>query len=114
MKEYISTEEFISVLAEIKQKMADGMTEECREIVDRLLKEAGQDQEDITKGYIGQLTERRKNTRVADINRMLGEMSVTQIENVHKYTSDEYDEPNHEAEALDVIMDLSRRGRMDA
>ena len=48
------------------------------------------------------------------IMRMLGEMSVTQIENVHKYTSDEYDEPNHEAEALDVIMDLSRRGRVEA
>lgn len=114
MEKYISTEKFISVLAELQQKMADGMTEECREIVDRLLKEVGQKQEDITKGYIDQLNERRKNTRVADINRMLGEMSVTQIENVHKYTSDEYDEPNHEAEALDVIMDLSRRGRMDA
>ena len=48
---------------------------------------------------------------MADINRMLTEMSLEQIDNVHKYASDEYDEPNHEAEALEAIMELSRKNK---
>ena len=114
MKEFISTEEFVSVLADIQCKIAEGKTDECEVFVEKLLTELGAEKKDITRDYLDQLAERKKSTRIADINRMLGEMSVTQIENVHKYTSDEYDEPNHEAEALDVIMDLSRRGRLEA
>ena len=47
--------------------------------------------------------------RISEINDMLLKMTNTQIENVHRYTVDEYDEPNHEAEALNAIMSLSRK-----
>lgn len=46
--------------------------------------------------------------RIAQINEMLSNMNNTQIENVHRYTADEYDEPDHEAEALKAIVSLSR------
>ena len=59
--------------------------------------------------YIEKLKEKKRLSRIADIDRMLEEMSLKQIENVYKYAQDEYDEPNHEAEALKAIMQLSRR-----
>ena len=54
----------------------------------------------IDKEYMGNLKEKRRISQIADIDRMLAEMSHGQVENVHKYVTDEYIEPNHEAEAL--------------
>ena len=114
MKGYISTDKYLSALAELQQRLEEGKMDECEKIVNDMILSANEEQDEITKEYLDKLTERKKATRIADINRMLTEMSMKQVENVHKYTSDEYDEPNHEAEALDVIMNLSHRKRMDA
>lgn len=50
----------------------------------------------------------RKN-QIKDIQTMLNEMSDEQVNNVHVYTADEYREPNHEAVALEAIIQLSRK-----
>ncbi len=47
--------------------------------------------------------------KITDIHEMLDEMSDEQVENVHVYTADEYREPNHEAVALEAIIQLSRK-----
>ena len=47
--------------------------------------------------------------KITDIHEMLDEMSDEQEENVHVYTADEYREPNHEAVALEAIIQLSRK-----
>ena len=47
--------------------------------------------------------------RITDIQGMLEKMSDIQVENVHVYAKDELEEPNHEAVALQVIMELSRK-----
>ena len=36
-------------------------------------------------------------------------MTDEQLGNVHEYTSDEFEEPNHEAEALNAVIRLSRK-----
>ena len=47
--------------------------------------------------------------KIADIQIMLGDMSDEQVENVHVYTADEYKEPNHEAAALEAVIQISRK-----
>ena len=44
---------------------------------------------------------------------MLGEMTAQQVQNVYKYTSDEYIEPNHEAVALEAIMQISKKRKAE-
>ena len=39
---------------------------------------------------------------------MLNNMNNEQVDNVYVYAVNEYDEPNHEAVALDAIIRLSR------
>lgn len=50
-----------------------------------------------------------RNSKIADISVMLQDMTDEQIENVHVYTVDEYQEPNHEAVALQAVIDLSKK-----
>jgi len=50
-----------------------------------------------------------RESKIADIGDMLHDMSDEQITNVHVYTVDEYQEPNHEAVALQAVIDLSRK-----
>ena len=50
-----------------------------------------------------------RESKIADIDDMLQDMSDEQITNVHVYTVDEYQEPNHEAVALQAVIDLSRK-----
>ena len=37
------------------------------------------------------------------------QMTDEQLGNVHEYISDEFEEPNHEAEALNAVIRLSRK-----
>ena len=108
-KEYISAEQFTSVLTDIHQKIEMGEISECNMMLKRILDEARSNKSRIDRDYIDNIREKRRNSRIEDIRRMLEEMTLEQIENVHKYTSDERDEPNHEAEALNAVIDLSRR-----
>lgn len=106
MREFISTEELSAVIADLREKIAAGKIEECDGLLERLLADG-----EIDKAYLDNLKEKKRNTRISDINRMLSEMSLRQLDNVRKYVSDEYDEPDHEAEALNAIIQLSRRGK---
>ena len=107
-EEYIKVEQFTSLLSEIDQKLKAGNIEECSDMLGQMLSDAQAGDSYIDRTYIGNLNEKKRHTKIENINRMLGEMTLEQIDNVYKYTSDEYDEPNHEAEALDAIIKLSR------
>ena len=110
-KDYISTEQFASLLTEIHQKLEMGKVAECDDMLRQILSDTQSQESYIDRTYIGNLKEKKRISKMADINRMLTEMSLEQIDNVHKYASDEYDEPNHEAEALEAIMELSRKNK---
>ena len=110
-REYIQTDQFTSLLKDIIQKLSDGEVSECEDMLRQILDDTGSQSSYIDRTYIGNLKEKKRSTKIEDINRMLQGMSLEQIENVRKYTSDEYDEPNHEAEALEAIIQLSRKGK---
>lgn len=110
-REYIQTDQFTSLLKDIIQKLSEGEVSECEDMLRQILDDTGSQSSYIDRTYIGNLKEKKRSTKIEDINRMLQGMSLEQIENVRKYTSDEYDEPNHEAEALEAIIQLSRKGK---
>ena len=110
-KEYISTEQFTSLLTEIHQKLELGEVAECDDMLRQILSDTQSQESYIDRTYFGNLKEKKRSSKIEDINRMLAEMSLEQIANVHKYTSDEYDEPNHEAETLEAIIQLSRKNK---
>ena len=110
-REYIQTDQFTSLLKDIIHKLSEGEVSECEDMLRQILDDTGSQSSYIDRTYIGNLKEKKRSTKIEDINRMLQGMSLEQIENVRKYTSDEYDEPNHEAEALEAIIQLSRKGK---
>jgi len=112
-KEYISTEQFTSLLTEIHQKIVMGEIAECDDMLRQILTDTQSGKYYIDRTYINSINEKKRNSKIEDISRMLSEMSLEQIENVRKYTSDEYDEPNHEAEALDAIIRLSHKSQSE-
>ena len=67
----------------------------------------------IDQAYRTSVKAKRRMTKIEDITSMLGKMSDEQLENVHKYTVDEYNEPNHEAEALEAIIQMSRKAESE-
>ena len=111
-REYIQTDQFTTLLKDIIQKLSDGEISECEDMLRQILDDTGSQSSYIDRTYIGNLKEKKRSTKIKDINRMLQGMSLEQIENVRKYASDEYDEPNHEAEALEAIIQLSRKGKI--
>ena len=112
MKKYLQPEQFATLLSDIHNKLQHGEITECEDMLGRMLEDVKTEESYIDRTYIGNLKEKKRCSRIEDINRMLAKMSFEQIENVHKYTSDEYDEPNHEAEALEAIINLSRKERL--
>jgi len=62
----------------------------------------------INKEYLEEVKENRRKRLIGEINHMLTNMDDQQIDNVYDYTAQEHDEPNHEAEALEVIVKLSK------
>ena len=113
MQDYIKPEQFSTLLTDIHQKLDHGEVTECKKMLGQMLEDAKEQETYIDRTYIGNLKRKKRCSRIEDINRMLETMSLEQIDNVHKYTSDEYIEPNHEAEALEVIMSLSRKSRIE-
>ena len=55
------------------------------------------------------LTKQERKAKIGDIVEKVTQMSDEQLGNVHEYTSDEFEEPNHEAEALNAVIRLSRK-----
>jgi len=109
MEEYIKNDEFATLLEDINHKLTSGEIEECKRMLDVLIEDTGKQEKYIDRTYISKIKEKKRMSKIADINRMLSEMTMEQIDNVHSYTSDEYDEPNHEAEALEAIVKLSKK-----
>ena len=112
MNEYIQAEQFTLLLTDIQQKIEQGKINECSKMLIEMLADAKTQDSYIDRTYIGSLNERKHSTTIREIDRMLAKMSLVQVENVRKYAADEFDEPNHEAEALEAIINLSRRKNM--
>ena len=55
------------------------------------------------------LTKQERTAKIEEIVEKVTQMSDEQLGNVHEYTSDEFEEPNHEAEALNAVIRLSRK-----
>jgi hypothetical protein len=109
MEEYITNSEFKILLEDIQDKLDHQKIEECRAMLTQIIDDGKKQNRYIDRTYIGEVKARKRMNRISEINDMLLKMTNTQIENVHHYTVDEYDEPNHEAEALNAIMSLSRK-----
>lgn len=58
-------------------------------------------------------TARDRCAKIGEIACILADMSDEQIQNMHVYAVDEYREPNHEAEALSAIVELSRKKKQE-
>ena len=58
---------------------------------------------------MGVLTKLERKAKIGDIVEKVTQMSDEQLGNVHEYTSDEFNEPNHEAVALNAVIQLSRK-----
>ncbi len=50
-----------------------------------------------------------RNTKIGEIASMVCQMNEEQLKNVHEYTEDELKEPNHEAVALDAVIQISKK-----
>lgn len=55
------------------------------------------------------LTKQERKAKIGDIVEKVTQMSDEQLGNVHEYTSDEFEEPNHEAVALNAVIQLSKK-----
>ena len=108
-KDPASAEALSRLISEIRQNMEIGDLRKCTGLLIAYVSDLQSEQNGkIDRDYIGNLREKKRSTQVNDICRILLDMTPKQVENVHKYTSDEYIEPNHEAKALEVIMQISR------
>ena len=58
---------------------------------------------------MGVLTKQERKAKIGDIVEKVTQMSDEQLGNVHEYTSDEFNEPNHEAVTLNAVIQLSRK-----
>lgn len=109
MNEYITNSEFEILLEDIQDKLDHQKIDECSAMLRQIIDDGKKQDRYIDRTYIGEVKARKRMNRISEINEMLSKMSNTQIENVHRYAVDEYDEPNHEAEALKAIISLSRK-----
>ena len=109
MEKYISDADFKYLITDVQEKLQNQQIEECQEMLQQILRDSEQEKQSIDMNYIRQVKAQKRKNRISEINTMLLNMSDNQVENVHHYAVDEYDEPNHEVEALKVIMHLSRK-----
>lgn len=109
MEEYITDAEFQTVLEDIIYKLDNGDLEVVFSMLQTMIEDADKEEHFIDRTYIGAVKAKKKKSRIEEITAMLEKMSDKQVENVHRYAVDEMDEPDHEAEAIDAIMRLSRK-----
>lgn len=55
------------------------------------------------------LTKQERTAKIGDIVEKVAQMTDEQLGNVHEYTADEFKEPNHEAVALNAVIELSKK-----
>ena len=58
---------------------------------------------------MGVLTKQERKAKIRDILEKVTQMSDEQLGNVHEYNSDELNEPNHDAEPINAVNQLSRK-----
>lgn len=108
MEEYITEAEFQTLMEEILEKLKNHQITECTQLLEQVMKDAEENEKYIDHTYIGQVKSKKRLTKISEITTMLEQMTSEQIDNVHCYTVNEFDEPNHEAEALEAIVRLSK------
>lgn len=108
MEEYITEAEFQTLMEEILEKLKNQQITECKQLLEQVMKDAEENEKYIDHTYIGQVKSKKRLTKIAEITSMMEQMTSEQIDNVHCYTVNEFDEPNHEAEALEAIVRLSK------
>lgn len=108
MEEYITEVEFQTLMEEILEKLKNHQITECTQLLEQVMKDAEENEKYIDHTYIGQVKSKKRLTKISEITTILEKMTSEQIDNVHCYTVNEFDEPNHEAEALEAIVRLSK------
>lgn len=108
MEEYITEVEFQTLMEEILEKLKNHQITECTQLLEQVMKDAEENEKYIDHTYIGQVKSKKRLTKISEITTILEKMKSEQIDNVHCYTVNEFDEPNHEAEALEAIVRLSK------
>ena len=108
MEEYITEAEFQTLIEEILEMLKQQQITECKQLLERVMKDAEENEKYIDHTYIGQVKSKKRLKKIAEITAMMDQMTNEQIDNVHCYTVNEFDEPNHEAEALEAIVRLSK------
>ena len=113
MKEtYVTDREFQNLMEDLTQKLENGEIGQAKEDLQKALEDVKERKSYIDRTYLSQLKDQKRRTRISEITTMLNNMNNEQVENVYVYAVNEYDEPNHEAVALDAIIRLSReRGK---
>ncbi len=109
MEEYITDNELRTLMEEILEKLKKQEVMECQQLLEQVMKDAKENEKYIDRTYIGQVKNKKRLTKISEITSMLEQMTSEQIDNVHCYTVNEFDEPNHEAEALEAIVRLSKQ-----
>lgn len=108
MEAYISEIEFQTLMEEVLEKLKNQQIIECKQLLEQVMKDAEENKKYIDRTYIGQVKSKKRLKKIAEITSMMEQMTSEQIDNVYRYTVDEFDEPNHEAEALEAIVRLSK------
>lgn len=108
MKEYITETELQTLMEEILEKLKKSQITECKQLLEQVMKDAEEKEKYIDHTYLGKVKSKKRLKKISEITSMLEHMTGEQIDNVHSYTVNEFDEPNHEAEALAAIMKLSK------
>jgi len=108
MEEYITDAEFQTLMEEILEKLKNQQIAECKQLLEKIMKDAEENEKYIDRTYLGQVKSKKRLTKISEITSALEQMTSEQVDNVHCYTMNEFDEPNHEAEALEAIVRLSK------
>ena len=109
MEEYITEKELKTVLLDIQYKLEHGEDKACMDMLNQMVTDAEEGERFIDRTYLGNVQSKKRESRITQIADLLEKMNAEQVENVYDYAMDEYAEPNHEAQALEAIMDISKR-----
>lgn len=107
-KQYITEEQLKTLMEDLIGKMDAGDIAKVRESLEQTLKDTQKEERYIDRTYISKVKEKKRRTKITEIETMLDDMDHDQISNVYTYVTNEYNEPNHEAVALDAIIKLSK------
>ena len=111
-KEYITDNELRTLGEDLMNKIENGDIDQVKSDLTKVLADSQTEDRYIDRTYISKVKDQRRLTKIAEITAMLNDMNNEQVDNVHVYVVNEYDEPNHEAIALDAIIKLSKEQRM--